>query len=247
MLNERPNGPEIPAKRWIRRVKHPGIFLTYDDGPNPAVTPQLLDLLREFGASATFFVTGKSLDDPEAGSILTRILAEGHTIGNHGQTHSQEHYPEFEISQHRIEDACSLRTRIFRTPYGLASHVAAYIQKDRRVVGVHWTNHFDDWQPLDLEKVAKQIPEAVVPGSILLLHDGADASAHYKDRTQTLALTKMILTECKRRSIPLAGLASVYPRLHQIRKHETGQFDWIAAIFKSFKRSYKTWSDAYRA
>jgi peptidoglycan/xylan/chitin deacetylase (PgdA/CDA1 family) len=45
------NELKIPAKRWIRRLKHPGIFLTYDDGPNPAVTPQLLDLLREFCAS----------------------------------------------------------------------------------------------------------------------------------------------------------------------------------------------------
>ena len=104
MLDESPNESEIPAKRWIRRLKHPGVFLTYDDGPNPAVTPQLLDLLREFGASATFFVTGESLDHPEAASLLKRTLAEGHTIGNHGQIHSKGHDPEFEISRFRIEN-----------------------------------------------------------------------------------------------------------------------------------------------
>jgi peptidoglycan/xylan/chitin deacetylase (PgdA/CDA1 family) len=246
VLDESPNESEIPAKRWIRRLKHPGVFLTYDDGPNPAVTPQLLDLLREFGASATFFVTGESLDHPEAASLLKRMLAEGHTIGNHGQIHSKEHDPEFEISRLRIENACGLRTRIFRAPHGLKSYVAAYTQKDRRVLGVHWTNHFEDWLPLDFAKVAEQIPQAVVPGSILLLHDGAAASAKYKDRTHALALTKMILTECRRRSIPLAGLSSVYPSLHQIRKRGPAQFSSIVANFQKFKQRFIALRDAYR-
>ena len=113
-------------------------------------------------------------------------------------------------------------------------------------LGVHWTNHFEDWLPLDFAKVAEQIPQALVPGFILLLHDGAAASAQYKDRTHVLALTKMILTECRRQSIPLASLSSVYPSLHQITKRGPGQFNSIVAILQSFTQSCKALRDAYR-
>jgi peptidoglycan/xylan/chitin deacetylase (PgdA/CDA1 family) len=205
---------EISNKRWIRRINHPALFLTYDDGPNPAVTPPLLDLLQEVGGSATFFVTGESLDQVEAPSILRRMLAAGHTIGNHGQVHSKVAYPDFEVSQRRIENVCGVRTRIFRAPHGLKSHVANYLRTDRSVLGVHWTRHFEDLLPVDFANVEKQIPEIVEPGSILLLHDGSPSCEEYRDRSQVLALTEMIANECQRRSIPLAGLASVYPALH---------------------------------
>jgi peptidoglycan/xylan/chitin deacetylase (PgdA/CDA1 family) len=208
---------EISNKRWIRRINHPALFLTYDDGPNPAVTPRLLDILKEVGASATFFVTGESLNQIEAPSILRRMLAAGHTIGNHGQLHSKSVYPDFEVSQRRIEVACGVHTRIFRAPHGLKTQVADYLQRDRSVVGFHWSRHFEDWLPVDLAKVAKQIPECVEPGAIVVLHDGSPCTEEYRDRSQVLALTEMIATECQRRSIPLAGLASVYPALHRIR------------------------------
>ena len=145
---------DISNKRWIRRLKHPAIFLTYDDGPNPSVTPKLLDILKESRASATFFVTGESLAHTEAPSILRRMAAEGHTIGNHGQLHLKTEYPGYEISQRRIETACGIHTDIFRAPYGLKRHVADYLRKDRRVLGVHWTAYFEDWLPLDFEKAA---------------------------------------------------------------------------------------------
>ena len=208
---------EISNKRWIRRINHPALFLTYDDGPNPAVTSRLLDILRAVRGAATFFVTGESLDQIEAPSILRRMLAEGHTIGNHGQLHLKNAYPDFEVSQRRIEAACGVHTRIFRAPHGLKTHVADYLRRDRSVLGLHWTRHFEDWLPVDLAKVAKQISEVVEPGSIVLLHDGSPSSEQYRDRSQVLAITEMIATECQCRSIPLAGLASVYPALHRIR------------------------------
>jgi chitooligosaccharide deacetylase len=207
----------IWSTRWIRRLDLPGLFLTYDDGPNPAVTPDLLDVLRRFRGSATFFVTGEALDQVEAPSILRRTLAEGHTIGNHGQLHSKEAYPDFETSQRKIEAACGVQTRIFRAPHGLKQHVVEYQRRDRRAVGVHWTQHFEDWLPLDFEKVAEQIPQKVQPGTILLLHDGCPRTDTYRDRSHVLRLTDMIATECRRRSIPLVGLASVYPALHRIQ------------------------------
>jgi peptidoglycan/xylan/chitin deacetylase (PgdA/CDA1 family) len=208
---------EISSERWIRRIDHPALFLTYDDGPNPAVTPRLLDMLQDAGAAATFFVTGESLNQVEAPSILRRMLVAGHTIGNHGQLHSKNTYPDFEVSQRRIEDACGMYTQIFRAPHGLKRHVADYLRRDRSVLGVHWTRHFEDWLPLDLAKTSKQIAEFVEPGAIVLLHDGSPGTDEFRDRSQVLALTEMIVTECNRRSIPLAGLASIHPALHRIR------------------------------
>ena len=218
-----------PAKRRIKRLDQPALFLTYDDGPNPAITPQLLDILLEFRGSATFFVTGESLDQTAAPAILRRMLEAGHTIGNHGQTHRKDAYPDFETSQLRIEAACGVHTRIFRAPYGLESHVTEYLKRDKHVLAVHWTRHFDDWLRVDLAKAAQQIREAVTPGAIILLHDGASFDAEYRDRSQVLKLTEMIAIECRRRSIPLAGLANVYPALHRIRSGQSksiGAFLW---------------------
>ena len=232
----------ILSTRWIRGLDHPGLFLTYDDGPNPAVTPDLLDILRRFRGSATFFVTGEALDQPETPAILRRMVAEGHTIGNHGRLHSREAYPDFETSQRKIQAACGVRTRIFRAPHGLKQHVIEYQKRDRRAVGVHWTEHFEDWLPLDFEKITAQVPEKVQPGAILLLHDGSPSTDAYRDRSQALRLTEMIAAECWRRSIPLAGLASVYPALHRI--HSGSAFaralrwaggDAIAAMFQSLR------------
>jgi peptidoglycan/xylan/chitin deacetylase (PgdA/CDA1 family) len=238
---------EISSKRWIRRTNHPALFLTYDDGPNPSVTPRLLDILQDVGGSATFFVTGESLNQIEAAPILRRMLSEGHTIGNHGQLHVKDAYPDFEASQRRIESACGIHTRIFRAPHGLKTHVADYLDRDRNVLGVHWTSHFEDWLPVDLVKVAGQIPEVVERGSIVLLHDGSPSSEQYRDRSQVLALTEIIAAECQRRSIPLAGLASVYPALHRVRseservrederpRRTSILADTIAATISSFK------------
>jgi len=205
-----------PAQRWIRRIDHPGLFLTYDDGPDPVLTPQVLDVLREFKGSATFFVTGQSLDKIEAPAILKRILAEGHTLGNHGQLHRKDAYPDFETGQLRIEAACGAQTRIFRAPFGLEANVFEYLKRDRRALAIHWTQHFEDWLPVDLDKVARQIPEVVKPGTIVLLHDGTVAEAICPDRSTVAKITEMIATECRRKSIPLVGLASIYPGLHRV-------------------------------
>lgn len=247
------NEIEISNKRWIRRVNHPGLFLTYDDGPNPAVTPRLLDILEKVRGSATFFVSGEALNQIEAPIILRRMLASGHTIGNHGQLHSKDAYPQFEVSQRRIEAACGIHTRFYRAPHGLKTHVAEYQSKDRDVLGVHWTSHFEDWLPVDLARVEKQIPDVVSPGSIVLLHDGSPSTDECRDRSQVLALTEMIASECQRRSIPLTGLASMYPALHRIRSesdrareagratHNSIFADTIATTISSFKH----WCDSH--
>jgi hypothetical protein len=99
----------------------------------------------------------------------------------------------------------------------LKTHVADYLQRDRSVLGIHWTSHFEDWLPINFEKAVRLVPEAVEPGGILLLHDGSPSSEEYRDRSPVLTLTEMIAAECQRRSIPLAGLASVFPTLHRIR------------------------------
>jgi len=244
---------EISNKRWIRRIRHPAIFLTYDDGPNPSVTPRLLDLLKEARASATFFVTGESLAHTEAPSILRRMVEEGHTIGNHGESHLKTEYPAYEISQRRIELACGIHTDIFRAPYGVKKHVADYLQKDRRVVGVHWTAYFEDWLPLDLEKVTTQVGE-LDRGSILLLHDGSTSHDEYRDRSQVLKLTEMIVGQCHRKSIPLAGLATVYPALHRTRSASGRKWEFklgnrSSSLFKSISATFsgfKQWCGSHR-
>jgi peptidoglycan/xylan/chitin deacetylase (PgdA/CDA1 family) len=198
-------------------LNHPAVFLTYDDGPNPEITPRLLNLLRGVGAAASFFVTGESLDHTHAPALVRLALEGGHTIGNHGLLHVTDAYPEFEKMRKRLREAAGVDTALFRAPYGRRNLAGAYLERDPEVLAFHWTFHLEDWLPVDLEAKSRLISEVVQPGAIILLHDGALASSQYPQREHVLELTEMLLAECRRRAISVAGLAQVYPWLH--RRH----------------------------
>jgi chitooligosaccharide deacetylase len=201
--------------RFLRTVNHPALFLTYDDGPNPEITPRLLDILGSADAVASFFISGESLAHPQAPGLLGAALDQGHTIGNHGLLHVADAYPEFETMRAGLRDAARIDTGLFRAPYGRRSQAGVYLDRDPDVLAFHWTFHLEDWLPVDLDQAARRVPEIVQPGAIVLLHDGALASSQYRGREQVLELTSMLLAECRRRALPTAGLAQVYPALHR--------------------------------
>src|SRR5690606_27558868 len=99
------------------------LYLTFDDGPVPEVTPWVLDLLKKYNAKATFFCIGKNVTaNPE---ICRRILAEGHSVGNHTNNHLngwQTANPEYFENVRRFEDAAMSSAgfipKLFRPPYG---------------------------------------------------------------------------------------------------------------------------------
>lgn len=201
--------------RWFHRLDSPALFLTFDDGPNPEVTPSLLDLLGSYRATATFFVTGESLNHAISRENLVSTIDRGHTVGNHGLIHLRGTCPRFDQMRDLIASVCRVDTQLLRSPYGSRTLLKRYFAEVPDSIAFHWTHDFADWLPIDINNINHQLPILLGLGNIILLHDGAVKDATYRDRRQVLKLTELICSYCEANRIPLEGLASVFPHHHQ--------------------------------
>jgi peptidoglycan/xylan/chitin deacetylase (PgdA/CDA1 family) len=162
----------------IRHTGNPGaLALTFDDGPNPAVTPGLLDLLDQYGASATFFLIGKYV---RAVPALAREVAQrGHTVGNHTDTHpkltllsSDRIRQELDRCDEALEGAIGVRPRWMRPPYGFRGpHLSGLTRRRGNEKLVMWSISSRDWAFKDAAPLIEQLRRAR-GGDIVLMHDG---------------------------------------------------------------------------
>ena len=157
------------------------VALTFDDGPDPDVTPQVLDALADYGARATFFVIGKSLAAQPA--LAHRMLADGHVIGNHSWQHSRwQNFYSFRWQQqeieHSLESIAAATDRAapvwYRPPVGLKNWAMARAIWQRGLILVAWSLHSRDTRLQDAQAVAERVLGKVRNGDIVLLHDGHD-------------------------------------------------------------------------
>ena len=188
------------------------LAITFDDGPNPAITPKLLDLLEKYNAKATFFVIGRFVR--ECPSLVKEIAARGHVIGNHTETHPmlallgpQETREELERCSDAILHAVWAKPVFFRPPYGLRNPWVGQTAARMGMKVVMWTLIPGDWRATSSEWLiprlgpiaerAKRHLAATGSGSaatngpastgdILCLHDGAHRQLN-ADRLPTLA------------------------------------------------------------
>ena len=186
----------------IRRTDDPSaIALTFDDGPNSAVTPQLLELLHRHGAKATFFVIGERV--AATPSIAQEIAARGHTIGNHTYAHSNltfltaaEISDELDRCDDAIEAVTGRRPLWIRPPFGYRSPLLRNVLRKREGAGVvMWSRSARDWNPQPAETVIHRLHGAR-GGDIVLLHDG-DHRTPEGDRRHTLAALEYWLPRWK--------------------------------------------------
>jgi peptidoglycan/xylan/chitin deacetylase (PgdA/CDA1 family) len=179
-----------PRNQWLvanrSRVDGLGcVALTFDDGPDPVDTPKLLDLLREKGVKATFFVVGKRADQyPE---IVRRACAEGHLIANHTWSHyslfcflmPRRLRAEIERGTESVRRSCGFRPRFFRSPVGLRHPLLAPYLQDAGLEYVSWTIRTRDTLTANSSVLARRILNKAASGDIILLHDrlpgGTDA------------------------------------------------------------------------
>ena len=165
--------------------------LTFDDGPNLAITPLLLDLLDRHQVKATFFLIGAWVR--EAPSLANEIAARGHAVGNHTDTHpslallsSQRITHELERCDDAIESATARKPRWMRPPFGFRSPLLDGILRRRGGAGVvMWSAWARDWKPQPAEPVIERLRRAR-GGDIVLLHDG-DHRVINSDRRHTVA------------------------------------------------------------
>jgi polysaccharide deacetylase family sporulation protein PdaB len=153
------------------------VALTFDDGPDPVYTPQILDILKDHGVKATFFIVGRHAEHyPE---IVKRIAADGHSIGNHTYTHpinlvvlSREKIArEIERTEEAIVKACGDRPYLFRPPRGLYNKNLMDVLKERKYTLVLWSLSSRDWQEPSYKEITWRISTGVKNGDILLFHD----------------------------------------------------------------------------
>ncbi|HEV3431581.1 MAG TPA: polysaccharide deacetylase family protein [Paraburkholderia sp.] len=154
------------------------IALTIDDGPDPDVTPRVLDLLDEHGARASFFCIGeRALRHPQ---IVEQIVARGHTVENHSQRHRHTFSlsapgalrGEIEAAQRTLTQISGTRPLFFRAPAGLRNPFLEPVLCDLGLHLASWTRRGFDTRERDAGKVAQRLIHGLAPRDILLVHDG---------------------------------------------------------------------------
>jgi peptidoglycan/xylan/chitin deacetylase (PgdA/CDA1 family) len=169
-----PNWTHLP----LTAATNGSVAITIDDGPDPAVTPKVLDLLDQHGAKATFFCIGELVE--QHASLAREIVRRGHTIENH----SQHHLHRFSVmgpagmraevarAQDAIEAVTGQRPRFFRAPAGLRSPFLEPVLAPLGLRLASWTRRgFDTVNP-DPAVVYRRLTRDLRGGDILLLHDG---------------------------------------------------------------------------
>lgn len=177
------------------------IALTFDDGPHPTYTNQILDILKEYDVKATFFVLGKFAEAyPD---IIIRQWQEGHEIGNHTYSHVDAKrvskkvlYDEYKKTQEIIENLINHQPRLFRPPYGSFDSQALDIMEMHDSIIVLWSAHQDskDWSNPDVEEIVNTTLSNIRNGDIILFHDYV-----YYDESSTVEALKEIIPELKSR------------------------------------------------
>lgn len=166
-----------------KRTKIKEVALTFDDGPTE-FTPKFLDLLQEYEIKATFFCIGKQIE--KYPGTFERIIREGHTIGNHTFSHSNntgflstpKMIAEIEKCDEIISGTGHIKTDLYRPPFGVTNpNIAKAIRKtDKKSIG--WNIRSLDTVINDEKKIYKRVTGKIKPGGIILLHDTSEKTYH---------------------------------------------------------------------
>jgi peptidoglycan-N-acetylglucosamine deacetylase len=149
------------------------LALTFDDGPDVHLTPQVLDILKRHNAHATFFVQGSHVPGNEA--ILKRIHAEGHEIGNHSWGHPyftkltpEQIRQEIASTQEVIAKAGVPAPHLFRPPYG---DINTVVMGHIPLTVVRWNIDPEDWHPNKKAYLLEHMASHARPGGVVIMHD----------------------------------------------------------------------------
>lgn len=211
-----PLGAKILLRRqFFFTVKKSGCTcLTFDDGPNPETTPEILELLKKADIKSTFFTTGKNIE--KYPGLAAQIVALGHEIGEHSFEHSHPWKSgPFRTAKDLIHGSQAIQKYLlpsakvsFRPPYGKLNFISLlYIFFARRRV-VFWNIDPKDYQKESGEQVARFVVERLSTGNVILLHDGRRSFS--ADASVTVSALKLILDASLARGLKLATISEAY-------------------------------------
>ncbi|MEV6691112.1 polysaccharide deacetylase family protein [Micromonospora sp. NPDC051196] len=201
-VSPKPRLRALPAKLPAGLVRTTGgkkVALTFDDGPDPAWTPKVLDLLKAAKVKATFCVVGTQVrKHPE---LVRRIAREGHQLCNHSWNHDLDlaRRPIREIRADLTRTNREIRRAVpdakvpyYRQPGGRWTAEVVKVAKQLDMRSLHWTVDPQDWARPTAATIEKRVRQAARPGAVVLLHDGGG------NRAATLAACPKVIAALKR-------------------------------------------------
>jgi peptidoglycan/xylan/chitin deacetylase (PgdA/CDA1 family) len=198
----------------------PALALTFDDGPDPVWTPRILDALAAARARATFFpIAPRAAEQLE---LIARMLAEGHAVGLHCDAHVR--HTERDEAWLRRDTASALaylatvgvQPALWRTPWGVVAPWTATVAAEHDLRLVRWTADTHDWRGDGTLAMFERIRDRLVPGAIVLAHDGIGPGARRTDCAQTLASIPRLAALAGARGLDLVALGRPRsPRSHR--------------------------------
>lgn len=166
------------------------VSITFDDGPNPESTSKVLSLLEKYEAKATFFLIGKNAEKhPE---IVRQIIEDGHSIGNHGYSHStnfgffstEKVTQELKRTNSIMKEIMGKELKMFRPPFGVTNPNIKKALRKTKHQSIGWSKRSLDTTNLSEEKILGRITTNLKRGDIILLHDSG---------AKTVALLEQLL------------------------------------------------------
>ncbi|MEP6636631.1 MAG: polysaccharide deacetylase family protein [Acidobacteriota bacterium] len=200
-------GPTV----WRGRRDMPAVALTFDDGPSQD-TERILDVLAEHNVCATFFMIGRHVESlPQT---ARRVVAEGHGVGNHSYSHPIFLYraprgtlEQLERAQAVITKTTGVRPRLARPPCGVRTPAYFRAAEKLELRTVQWDVAGFDWRSRSAKQIAGDVLRQVVPGSIILLHDGD--SEGKQDRRETVVALPLIMEGLRERGLRVVPLTEM--------------------------------------
>lgn len=197
---------------WGIKTDEKVIALTFDDGPHSTYTPQILDLLEQYNAKATFFVIGERAEKYQ--DLIYQMGQDGHEIANHTYTHPLKITPakleeELKKTNEIIHDITGTYP-IFYRPVGGSYNdriINTAIDNGYKVIMWSWHQDTEDWKTPGVKKIVSKVLSGAKPGDIVLFHDAGG------DRTQTVQALEEILPELQKqgyRFVTISELIEVH-------------------------------------
>jgi len=189
-----PNVVRLPEACAARRE----VALTFDDGPDPEVTPRVLDMLDRHGAVGNFFCIGeRAAAHP---GVLREIVTRGHAAESHSFRHAIGFAAwgpgglrrDVEAAQRAIADASGVAPRFFRAPYGPRSPMLDLVLARAGLTYVSWRRRGYDGVDRDPERVLRRLTGSLEAGDVLLLHDGTSAPRRRFEPTVLRVLPRLL-------------------------------------------------------
>lgn len=170
---------------WAGLTKNAHAHLTFDDGPFVNITDTILDVLKDYNTSATFFLVSDNLND-DTRYLVDRMIDEGHTIGSHSSTHKNLQYgnetileQEITHAHHKFKEYLGFQPKLFRPPFGGIDHRSHELLEELGYTIVQWSAGCNDWWFTDNDKdletsIAALRYTLAEAGGIVCMHDKAE-------------------------------------------------------------------------